>query len=109
MSLRPSSAASPRACSGLMYSGVPIDMPVSVSRFAPPARSTSRAMPKSLTTAWWKVTASPSAKRPSRMTTWKWKCGFSAEPKRCRKETAPSKAGGPAGIALKLFLQAFGP
>jgi len=52
MSLRPSSAASPRACSGLMYSGVPIDMPVSVSRFAPPARSTSRAMPKSLTTAW---------------------------------------------------------
>jgi hypothetical protein len=50
----------------------------------------------------WKVTlpSAPSAKTPSRTTTWKWKWGLRAEPKRCRKETAPSRASaGADGLA----------
>ena len=50
-SLRPSSAASASACSGLMYAGVPTASPVWVSR--PSARVLiAFAMPKSATTAW---------------------------------------------------------
>ena len=49
MSLRPSIARSPVACSGDMYCGVPSDSPVCVMR-APPALMTASAMPKSATT-----------------------------------------------------------
>jgi hypothetical protein len=52
----------------------------------------------------WKLAlpSSPSEKTPSRMTTWKWKWGFRAEPKRCRKETAPTWASpGAAGLARR--------
>ena len=44
------SSRSPIACSGLMYCGVPSDMPVSVMR-PPPAALTASAMPKSATSA----------------------------------------------------------
>ena len=50
MSVRASSSRSPAACSGLMYAGVPIAMPVSV-RFSPVGASSARAMPKSATSA----------------------------------------------------------
>ena len=36
MSLRASAPASPRACSGAMYAGVPTSVPGSVSRTSPP-------------------------------------------------------------------------
>jgi hypothetical protein len=49
-SVRPVSSRSPVACSGLMYSGVPSDSPVSVSR-VPPAALTASAIPKSATRA----------------------------------------------------------
>ena len=49
-SLRPSSARSPAACSGLMYAGVPSTTPVRV-RLTPPAASSAPAMPKSATIA----------------------------------------------------------
>jgi hypothetical protein len=52
----------------------------------------------------WKVTlpSSPSEKTPSRTTTWKWKWGLRAEPKRCRKEAAPSWASpGADGLARR--------
>ena len=40
------------------------------------------------------------AKTPSRTTRWKWKWGLRDDPKRCRKETAPSWAsGGAPGLA----------
>ena len=50
MSLRASTVASPVACSGLMYAGVPSATPVSVS-VSPPAALTARATPKSATRA----------------------------------------------------------
>ncbi len=49
-SLRAVSSRSPVACSGLMYSGVPSERPVSVSR-VPPAALTASAIPKSATSA----------------------------------------------------------
>jgi len=48
---RPSRSWLPAACSGLMYAGVPIESPVSVSR-ALPAAAIALAIPKSATTAW---------------------------------------------------------
>ena len=48
MSLRPSSSCSPEACSGLMYAGVPMTIPVCVRR-SPSAALTARAIPKSVT------------------------------------------------------------
>ena len=49
-SLRASSESSPKACSGLMYSGVPTHTPRSVSR-CPDVPLTARAIPKSATIA----------------------------------------------------------
>ena len=49
MSLR-KSIFSPRACSGLMYSGVPITRPVAVAEAASPPHSF--AMPKSISRTW---------------------------------------------------------
>ena len=48
MSVRPSIARSPVACSGVMYCGVPSESPVCVTR-SPPALLTASAMPKSAT------------------------------------------------------------
>ena len=50
-SLRPSISAFPVACSGLMYAGVPMTVPVWVSGRPSPAALNARAMPKSATTA----------------------------------------------------------
>src|SRR5213592_4444024 len=47
---RPSSSRSPAACSGLMYSGVPMASPTSVT-CSPPAWKMARAIPKSASTA----------------------------------------------------------
>ena len=49
-SLRPSTCPAPVACSGLIYAGVPTDMPDSVSR-SPPAAVIARPIPKSTTIA----------------------------------------------------------
>jgi hypothetical protein len=50
MSLRPSILLlAPEPCSGLMYAGVPITMPVCVLPVEMPASSVTRAMPKSTT------------------------------------------------------------
>src|SRR4029079_13400117 len=49
MSVRASIFFSPLACSGLMYAGVPIDIPVCVRDSSPPCMA--RAMPKSATIA----------------------------------------------------------
>ena len=50
MSLRPSILLlAPEPCSGLMYAGVPITMPVWVLPVEMPASSVMRAMPKSTT------------------------------------------------------------
>ena len=73
-SLRPSSAFSAPACSGLMYAGVPSESPVCVIRW-PPACCTASAMPKSATSA------CPSCSRMfsglmSRWTT-PWRCAWS--------------------------------
>src|SRR6266849_460459 len=51
MSVRPSIWRSAEACSGLMYAGVPMTIPVSVMR-SPLAAVMARAMPKSATRAW---------------------------------------------------------
>ena len=50
MSLRGSTSRSAVACSGLMYAGVPIAIPVAVSRLD--SSWSARAMPKSATSAW---------------------------------------------------------
>ena len=50
-SLRPSISTLPVACSGLMYAGVPMTVPVCVMWCASPAALSARAMPKSATTA----------------------------------------------------------
>ncbi len=50
-SLRPSISYEPVDCSGLMYAGVPMMVPVCVRCCPPPAALTARAIPKSVTTA----------------------------------------------------------
>jgi hypothetical protein len=71
MSLRAVISRSPIACSGDMYCGVPMDMPVSVMR-VPPALLAASAMPKSATSAAPSCSRMFSGLMSRWMTPWRW-------------------------------------